>query len=372
MKLILRSVIFILIVAGGVSCAADRNLADSKAVVTPLTGAGITEGSLVYALPLTVIDVTLETERTIEKPGPYARFADDLLGLKDVIMEESEHWRLKNITVRTHEEPDPSQFYVVEASSLFRTNVLQLKKTGIILDVNPKAFGTEPGFNESALNDLDHLRVFDLGSDEYFKARQDTLYRVVNLDTSFVRIPYLVERKQKLTVDQLAEKAATRLMELRDGKHMILTGETNVFPQHAAPIDEMNRLEKEYTGLFTGKTLRESRTFTYHIIPGSAGTTNQVTLCTFSESSGPVNAKDKSGVPLTIDFVPELKVPQINIIARKRNESSGKAFDKLYYRVPVIVTVRASFGNESLSSARKLIYQFGQVLQLPANYIIGN
>ncbi|MGB8489824.1 MAG: DUF4831 family protein [Bacteroidales bacterium] len=372
MKLIMRSVIFILIIAGALSCAAGRNAASSKAFVTPLSGEGVAEGSLVYALPLTVIDVTLETERTIEKPGPYARFADDLLGLKDVIMEESEHWRLKNITVKTHEEPDPSQFYVVEASSLFRTNVLQLKKTGIILDVNPGEFGTEAEVSAGANNDLDHLRVFDLGSDEYFRERQDTLYRVVSVDTSFVRIPYLVERKQKLTIDQLAEKAATRLMELRDGKHLILTGETNVFPQHAAPINEMNRLEKEYTGLFTGKTLKESRTFAYHIVPGAAGTSDKVTLCTFSATSGPVNTQDKSGVPLTIDFIPEVKAPQINIIAKKKNESSGKVYDKLYYRVPAIVTVKASFGNESLSSARKLIYQFGQVLQLPANYIIGN
>ena len=36
-------------------------------------------------------------------------------------------------------------------------------------------------------------------------------------------------------------------MELRDGKHMILTGETNLFPQDEAAINEMNRLEKEYT-----------------------------------------------------------------------------------------------------------------------------
>ena len=42
-------------------------------------------------------------------------------------------------------------------------------------------------------------------------------------------------------------------MELRDGKHMILTGETNVFPQSDAAIKEMNRLEKEYLELFTGK-----------------------------------------------------------------------------------------------------------------------
>ena len=92
-----------------------------------------------------------------------------------------------------------------------------------------------------------------------FRIKGILLYKIVNVDTAFIRIPYLVEKKQKLTVDQLAEKAAIRLMELRDGKHLILTGETNVFPQNEAAINEINRLEKDYTELFTGKTLKDKR-----------------------------------------------------------------------------------------------------------------
>ena len=38
------------------------------------------EGSLVYGLPLTVVDIEIEAERIIEKPGPYSRYAEDLLG----------------------------------------------------------------------------------------------------------------------------------------------------------------------------------------------------------------------------------------------------------------------------------------------------
>ncbi len=46
--------------------------------------------ALVYGLPLTVVDVEIEAERIIEKPGPYSRFAGDLLGLNDVIKSENE------------------------------------------------------------------------------------------------------------------------------------------------------------------------------------------------------------------------------------------------------------------------------------------
>ena len=60
------------------------------------------------------------------------------------------------------------------------------------------------------------------------------------------RVPYIVEKKKKLTIDLLAEKAAKRLMEMRDGKHLILTGEATVFPQSDAAINEINQLEKLY------------------------------------------------------------------------------------------------------------------------------
>jgi hypothetical protein len=40
--------------------------------------------------------------------------------------------------------------------------------------------------------------------------------------------------ENKLTTEQLAERAAKRLMDLREGKFMVLIGEANVFPQDVA------------------------------------------------------------------------------------------------------------------------------------------
>jgi hypothetical protein len=350
----------------------NRNLAGTKSVITPLSDKRtVSEGSLVYGLPLTVIDVEIEAERVIEKPGPYSRFAGDLLGLTDVIQAEKEHWTITGINVSTHEELDPEEFYVIEASTIFQTNVLALKKSGLILDLNPDLFNSYKDKDQNNPNDLSYLRVYDLGSDEYFQEKRDTLYKIVSVDTAFVRIPYLVEKKQKLTIDQLAEKAAIRLMELRDGKHLILTGETNLFPQDEAAIKEMNRLEKEYTELFTGKILKERRIFNYQVIPRKDLTGKQVTLCTFSELTGPSESSEKSVSPVVIDFTPEMKTRNLNIISGKSGVTSAQKYDKLFYRVPDVVNVRVLLGNEVLNKSRKLVYQLGEIVRLPANYIIG-
>lgn len=363
---------FILIAMVAVSCAMNRNMSGSKSVVTPLSGkTTVSEGSLVYGLPLTVVDIEIEAERTIEMPGPYSRFAEDLLGLTDVIKSENEYWTITGITVTSHEELDPDEFYIIEASSVFQTNVLAMKKSGLILDLNPEIYNMEKYNYQSGNSDLTDVSVYDLGSDEYFKEKKDTLYRILRVDTAFVRIPYLIEKKQKLTLDQLAEKAAIRLMELRDGKHLILTGETNLFPQDEAAINEMNRLEKDYTELFTGKTLIEKQTFRYQVIPRKDHVGKQVTLCMFSELKGAADPNEKSGIPVIIEFIPEMKTRNLNIISGKSGNRQEQNYDKLFYRVPDVVNIKISYGNEILNNSRKLIYQFGEIVRMPSNYIIG-
>ena len=159
------------------------------------------------------------------------------------------------------------------------------------------------------------------------------------------RIPYIVEKKKKLPIDQLAEKAARRLMEMRDGKHLILTGEANVFPQSEAAINEMNRLEKEYTELFTGKTWRETRTFTYQIIPEKEMAGKPIILFQFSELTGPVSGTVKSGIPVTVELIPEQKTKDLLFINKNRQiPPVAPKFDKLFYRVPDVVNSENNCG----------------------------
>jgi hypothetical protein len=154
-------------------------------------------------------------------------------------------------------------------------------------------------------------------------------------------------------------------MELRDGKHLILTGEATVFPQSDAAINEINRMEKDYTELFTGKTIKESFTFSYEVIPQKSMTGKPETIFQFSEQTGPSKT---GGKPVTMEFTPEKKTKDLAYIGKSRED---KKYDRLYYRVPDVVGIKVNLGSEKLFDSRKLIYQFGEVVQLPANYLIG-
>lgn len=372
MRTIIRLLSFFIIIILSASCASNKSLSDPNSSVYPLSERNsISSGTLIYGLPLTVVDIEIEAERVIEKPGPYARFAEDLLGLKDVIKAENEIWDLISIRINTHQELDPDEFYVIETNAVFKTNVLDLKREGLIMDINPERYNR---FSENKLageTEFGSFQVSDLGADEYFRDKSDTIYKIVSFDTSFVRIPYLIEKKQRLTLDQLAEKAAVRLMEIRDGKHLVLTGETNVFPQDQAAINELNRLEKEYTELFTGKTFKEIRSFVYHIIPKKDSINKKINLFAFSEVSGPDGSKKGNGTPVTITFIPEKKTKNLNIsFSQSKKSSATPEYDKLFYRVPDVVNIWISKGDEILGSSRKLIYQFGEIIRMPSNYIL--
>lgn len=324
------------------SCLTKKAVIESELTVTPLgDNNSVSEGAVVYALPMTLFTVLVGFERTIEKPGPYARFADEMLGLKDIITAEKESWLIRSITVETGEEADPSEFYIIESDKLVQTNALALKKAGLILDLNPMVNPAEQRDIQTQGRVNRKLSFNDMGSDEYYISRHDTAFRVVKLDTTFIRIPYLIERKRQLTIEQMAERAAKTLLELREGRHLILTGEANVYPQGSAPIEEINRMEKEYTALFTGKTATERRILKYTYIPDRSTAGKPQTLFTFSTNEGPSVTGSKSGIPVTVEVVPAAKTRDITIISRAVTENKMNITqDKLFYRPPEAALLR--------------------------------
>jgi hypothetical protein len=372
MKTTFRLFIILIIILIASSCAISRKAVSPGQVIAPLSDTvTFREGTLIYSLPMTVFTISFEMERTIELPGPYAKYAGELLGIADAIMNEDERWTISGVSVNSHEEADPSEFYVIETNTLFTANALSLKREGLILDVssgiNPDAAYS---IHDKEIN-VDQFRSFDLGSDEYYIIDSDTAYRRVRVDDQFIRLPYLVETKKKLTESQLAEKAARRLMDLRDGKLLILTGEANVFPQSEAAINEMNRMEKEYTELFTGKTITENKRFTFQITPGKEMAGKPVVLFKFSEVTGPEEASSEAGTAVNVILNPEQKTKEVSVITRQESDPLAPKVDKIYYRMPDVVKMTIIMGDETLYSSRKLVCQFGEILQLPANYIIG-
>ena len=54
-----------------------------------LTATKASEYGIIYSLPTTVVDITIETETTTKKPGEFYRYAKKFLNTDDAIANES-------------------------------------------------------------------------------------------------------------------------------------------------------------------------------------------------------------------------------------------------------------------------------------------
>lgn len=326
------------------------------------------EGSLLYSLPQSAFEFTVVAQRTVQTAGPYHNYAEQFLGLSDVIRSNQKIWALKDVKIRSFKELDPEHYYIIESDGLLESNALALKEAGLILDINSSLYKSRNYYSKNLENtDISGISIRDMGSDEYFDIEKDTSYRVVELDTAFVRIPYVLERRRQLSLEEQAENTARILLELREGRHLILTGEANVFPQDRASIDEINRLENEYISLFSGKSSSEIVTFKFFMVPEKIMEDKPVILFRFSPEDGVLEANDLTGRPVVVELMSAGKVDNINLVEREEKKGT---YDKIYYRVPEVVDISVTDGRSTLGKSRELVYQFGKVVTLPANYII--
>ena len=332
----------------------------------------VTDGCLVYALPMTVFELDILAEKRTEVPGPYAGYASELIGLDNVITVQTEKWTLAGVRLSAVEELDPSQFYIIQGTALMQTNMLALRKSGLVLDINPDVYSRTTHSEQHGGPDYAGVLFPDRGAYEYVATKTDTAYRLVKVDTAFIRVPYLVQKKKGMSVAEEAREAADRLLELREGRHMILTGETNVFPQDGAALEEINRLEREYMALFAGKSLTETRHFRIWVTPDPEMAGRKTTIFTFSETAGVNTSADGPGEPVLMEITPSGKTRELNMVVRPASpQKQANAADMLYYRVPDVAEINVSLAGENLCTARRLIYQYGSLVTLPANYILG-
>jgi hypothetical protein len=354
------------------SCATEKVVVQPQVSVTPFSDTlRLTKESLIYALPQTLLEVDVTLQRTIRKPGPYAAFAADLIGITDIIRNDDEEWSLNSVSIKVLEEIDPSEFYVIRSDGMMQNNSLSLKRYGLILDISANnMIDRLTGLNEAALHH-DDIRFRDMGSTSYFAIQRDTAFRLVDADTTFIRIPYLVERRRPLTREQLAEQAAKTLLELREGRHLILTGEANVYPQGEAPINEINRLEREYLALFTGKTSREQVNLKYYITPRQGVTQESIILFRLSEMKGLVDDSEANAVPVTLNLTAAGKTKPL-VLPNDLQLMTSAPDGVMVYRIPEVVEVTIREGNSILLTGRTVVHQYGQKVTLPMNFLIGN
>ncbi|MCF6357968.1 MAG: DUF4831 family protein [Draconibacterium sp.] len=332
----------------------QRKKKDDEVVVVPTYVEGIT-----YSLPQTGIRVYVKTIKEIFVPGPYAGYAEQLLGLRSVKTKSATKWIVTEVRITSFSEPDPEQVYKAMGDAAFKIN---LTSDGRISGINlPNV--TEIPF---AVKTNKIIQVQDKMDDFSFDNFTDTPFYTPGDSTNNFRPVRVGE-------DQKAAEAAKRVLDSRLIRYDMVAGMMDEFhpdgEAYKVSLEELKQIEKNYLSLFIGRKTQKEDIFTFDYIPTKPSKNGDV-IFRISENNGVVPATDLSGKPVMIEYEIESNLAEkYTEFAKSENPSAGKS--GIYYRMPGIATIKIVDELKTICTARLPIAQFGVVAPLPENVVNG-
>ena len=354
--------IFILIISGILSCAAQGKFIVTKIGEEPESY----KERLIYSLPHTVLLVTINFESEFFIPGPYRRFSEKFLGIKEFIDVSDTRWKITSADIKSFPEPDPLHFYSINMiKGEFKGNMfIELSKEGLILNPDKEiGFGLESNPGEKIITPP---YFTDISMEENLIEISDTLYKTILKDSTFVRIPVLRTQLEAKSLERKAEDAADFIINVRTKRFEIETGvgeDPAVFPNGDAmtiAIRELNKLENEYLSMFIGKVL--TRKFTQSFIITPSGKSEIKTIIKFSDKEGILPANSVQGENVSIEFSPS---GNTDLLKKNLLQSPDDKLNTLYYRIPEVASVKLLQNEKLFYEGRMTLYQAGSMMSLP-------
>jgi hypothetical protein len=335
-----------------------------KISVTNVNDSGFRQaGMMLYSLPQTVLDVTMEADETEILPGPYRQYAAKYLGIQDVPSKPEYSWTLISVKVAMHMETDPD--FVFAAQGSFQPDVfpglLKLIKDSMILDLsrNPNEYISYNSIPEKTPEPY----FTDLSIKRNFEVEKNVEVSLVMPDSSYVSRQAGKKTLKEKTLEQKAEEAANFLIKLKKRRFRMISGLNDSTPQGeamAASLQELARLEEAYLSLFIGKKTVYHHQRNYHYTPAIGKKTDRIVLFRFADNEGFLDALETRGKPVLFDLTGTSKTKGL-----EQSASFAHLDDNMIlYRIPDLVNVKLIYGEAVLSEALMPVFQSGALVRM--------
>lgn len=324
---------------------------------------------MVYNLPRTSIQFTIEAIRIVTRRGPYHQFAEKYLGISGVPGSDSEIWTISDIQIKDSEEADPENYYILVAKNVHSFAYLNLVKEGFILPVHHPQINNQLARFQPENDEPEKLVFTDLGVKGVVVQETQTSMRLMQQDTAFVTVPVLRKEVVRKSLEEKAKEAADFIIDLRMSRFKLISGEYDLFPDGVALeaiLKEYKRLEEEYLSLFIGKTFTQSNSHVFEYIPLVNDEVERTVLFRFSEDKGVLPQGDMSGRPITLEIVRENKLENLKDIIAVGEDSENQP--RIHYRIPDIALIQVIDGKIIVTKNRIPVAQYGKILTVPANF----
>lgn len=305
------------------------------------TATKASEYGLVYNLPITAFDITIEAEKTVKRPGEYFKYAKKYLDVDNPISETSQSWKVKSITITSRGIADPNELYL-----------MQFKK------------GTSPFIIVNEENMPLAINTDKVSDVEVAELPRSSTPLPTPLETNAAQQVISQEMLQSQSSAKRAEIAAQQIYALRQSRTDLITGQAEQMPPDGQAmqlvLDNISAQEAALTAMFIGTTQQSTEVKTFTIVPDTVST-NQI-IARLSVIDGIVSDDDLSGDPIyvSIDIVEKGELPI--------NEKTGlaKQFPKggVAYRIPGKATVEVEYNGSVITSQNFEVAQVGIVFGL--------
>jgi len=296
-----------------------------------------------YALPSTTVVLEVDAVRETFTPGPYAAYAEQFLGVK-ARSESAKTVRIREIRLSTPVEADPATAYEV-SSQAAADRFLAFSSQGLVAFSGQADAGTLV-WRFPSQAPVDYTAQSVTASTEI---QTRTVYKEVQTDTALVSIPVQEQVKVHKSPERKAEEAAQILLQARQERFNIASGNTDAtFSGEAlgSALAELERVENEYRALFFGTTVVEECPGTYEVIPSRSARNQRYTAFQLGDRT------------YTLEFTPVE-------IAEPETDTQAKAKEYIHYRIPAVCSVRLTDGSEALFQTRIPVYQLGRDCTYP-------
>ena len=313
---------------------------------------------VVYSLPRTGIRVYVKAKKETFRPGPYAAYSEELLGIKNVKTRAEVNWAVEEVKIEVFSEPDPDQVYKAMGEG---ASLVNLSADGCLSGINSK--NSYEKQEKVVTNTVGQKPKFDDNS--YFEYFTDSpLYTAGDSTNNY--------RPVKIPDEQKISKAAQRVLECRRLQYEIAAGLVDEFhpdgEAYKVSLKELEKIEKSYLSLFTGKSSYDSENFSFDYNPKSGGKSEAIFR--ISEENGIVPATDLSGKPVMIEFDIDKELTQkYSGLVKSDNPTAGQS--GVNYRIPGRATVKLINDMNVIATARLTIAQFGAVAPVPEEFLLG-
>ena len=286
-----------------------------------------------YTLPLTTFIVDAEVTKVTSKAGPYYKYAEKYLGVKEVITEDKTLYLIDKITLQNKGIPDKDNTYIVEVKSGTLAPYVYLTEEGMLCTINAEF--------ETLQNEADSVKKK--------KAAPASVTPASVLSEELLMAGSTAKQ---------AEVAAKQIYRIRESRLNILTGEADNLPPDGEAmklvIEQLEQQERALTNLFTGVVTKESSTSTFTIHP--TGDMDKEILFRFSDLLGVLDADDLGGAPVYLNLTATEKAP---VLDPKEAEKKEKSMKGIIYNIPGKASIEIKLNNKTLYKGEEQVTQFG-------------